>query len=70
MTEGPGEGAAPDDPEDYSYDLAHEAREVPAGRADPAEEHHEDTYVATETPDQGGDYSYDLAHDLPRKPEW
>jgi hypothetical protein len=64
MTEGP------DDPEDYSYDLAHEARAVPAGPADGVEEHHEDTYVATETPDQGGDYSYDLAHDTPVKPEW
>jgi hypothetical protein len=70
MTEAPIEGTSPEDPEDYSYDLAHEAKDVPAAQADGAQEYHEDTYVATETPDRGGDYSYDMAHDLPAKPEW
>lgn len=66
MTEEPDVSASQDDPEDYSYDLAHEAAQAPPTGA--VEEHH-DSYVATETPDQGGDYSYDLAHDLPRNPE-
>jgi hypothetical protein len=50
------------DPDDYSYDLAHEgvpeaaARPVDAGGAP----------VTTETPaERDGDYSYDLAHDIP-----
>jgi hypothetical protein len=58
-------GQVPADPEDYGYDLAHEAPVGPgAGRSRQADRQSE---VATETDEQGGDYGYDLAHDVPRR---
>lgn len=50
------------EPDDYSYDLAHEG--VPQAVAPPA--HAGQDGVATETPaEREADYSYDLAHDIP-----
>lgn len=49
--------------DDYGYDLAHDASQIPEQRE--VDDRPGSEYVATETGDTDRDYSYDLAHETP-----